>query len=108
MESLSVRQARQPEAIGKQAVVQGWIRTRRDSKGGFSFLDVNDGSSLAGLQIIADGSLAIIDYKTGDRAKGADWFGPRLRDAQVPLYATTGAERVGAAVVVRLGADETR
>jgi len=57
---------------------------------------------------LADGSLAVIDYKTGDRAKGADWFGSRLRDAQVPLYATTAAARVGAAVVVRLGTDETR
>jgi asparaginyl-tRNA synthetase len=58
MEKISVRDARRAEAIGRQAVVQGWIRTRRDSKGGFSFLDVNDGSSLAGLQIVADGSLA--------------------------------------------------
>jgi hypothetical protein len=62
MEKISVKAARQPEAIGREALVQGWIRTRRDSKGGFSFLDVNDGSSLAGLQIIADGSLP--NYET--------------------------------------------
>ena len=24
--------------------VKGWVRTRRDSKGGFSFLELNDGS----------------------------------------------------------------
>ena len=35
----------------------GWVRTKRDSKGGFSFLEVNDGSSLSSLQIIADGKL---------------------------------------------------
>ena len=35
----------------------GWVRTKRDSKGGFSFLEVNDGSSLNSLQIIADGKL---------------------------------------------------
>src|SRR6478672_1884283 len=57
MEKISVKSARKPDAIGKQVVVQGWIRTRRDSKGGFSFIELNDGSSLANLQIVADGSL---------------------------------------------------
>lgn len=42
---------------GSTVTVMGWVRSRRDSKGGFSFLDVNDGSSLKGLQVIADGSL---------------------------------------------------
>jgi len=32
--------------------VQGWVRTRRDSKD-FSFIELNDGSSLRSLQIIA-------------------------------------------------------
>jgi asparaginyl-tRNA synthetase len=36
--------------------VQGWVRTRRDSKD-FSFLELNDGSSLRNLQIIAKNSL---------------------------------------------------
>jgi len=35
----------------------GWVRTRRDSKGGFSFLELNDGSCLANLQVIADQTL---------------------------------------------------
>jgi asparaginyl-tRNA synthetase len=34
-------------------LVQGWVRTRRDAKG-FSFLEVNDGSCLAGIQVVAD------------------------------------------------------
>ncbi|MBX3434425.1 MAG: asparagine--tRNA ligase [Pirellulales bacterium] len=55
---LSVKQARRAEAIGAQATVRGWVRTRRDSKGGFSFLELNDGSCLANLQVIADGGLA--------------------------------------------------
>lgn len=40
---------------GEQAgiTVMGWVRTRRDSKA-FSFLEVNDGSCLASLQIVAD------------------------------------------------------
>jgi asparaginyl-tRNA synthetase len=57
-EKISVKEARQAEAIGRRGTVQGWIRTRRDSKGGFSFLEVNDGSSLGNLQIIADAGLA--------------------------------------------------
>jgi asparaginyl-tRNA synthetase len=32
--------------------VQGWMRTRRDSKD-FSFIELNDGSALRNLQIIA-------------------------------------------------------
>ncbi|HUE41313.1 MAG TPA: asparagine--tRNA ligase [Chthoniobacterales bacterium] len=37
--------------------VQGWVRTRRDSKD-FSFIELNDGSSLKNLQIIARSSLS--------------------------------------------------
>lgn len=32
-------------------VVQGWVRTKRDLKG-FAFIEVNDGSSLANLQVV--------------------------------------------------------
>ena len=38
-------------------IVMGWVRTRRDSKG-FSFLEINDGSSLKNMQVIAESSLA--------------------------------------------------
>ena len=51
------KQARNQDAVGKAVTVQGWIRTRRDSKGGFSFLEVNDGSCLANIQIVADAKL---------------------------------------------------
>ena len=57
MEKMRVVEARRPEAIGRTVCVQGWIRTRRDSKGGFSFLEVNDGSCLGNLQVIAEASL---------------------------------------------------
>jgi len=43
--------------VGAAVIVQGWVRTRRDSKGGFSFLELNDGSCLKGVQVVADGSL---------------------------------------------------
>jgi asparaginyl-tRNA synthetase len=57
MDQLSVAEARKKSSIGRQARVQGWVRTRRDSKGGFSFIEVNDGSCLANVQVVADGSL---------------------------------------------------
>src|SRR5204862_3640274 len=38
-------------------LVQGWVRTRRDSKD-FSFIELNDGSSLRNLQIIARNGLS--------------------------------------------------
>ncbi len=44
-------------AYGETVRAAGWVRTRRDSKGGFSFLEVNDGSCLANLQVIAPGEL---------------------------------------------------
>src|SRR4051812_23043249 len=36
--------------------LQGWVRTRRDAKA-FSFIELNDGSSLKGLQVIVDAAL---------------------------------------------------
>ncbi len=57
MEKLSVTQARQEAAIGKQIILEGWVRTRRDSKGGFSFIELNDGSCMGNIQVVADGKL---------------------------------------------------
>lgn len=57
MEKLSVAEARKAEAVGKEVRLQGWIRTRRDSKGGFSFLELNDGSCQGNVQIVADATL---------------------------------------------------
>jgi len=44
--------------FGAPVTVRGWVRTRRDSKAGFSFVQVNDGSCLANLQVVADQDLA--------------------------------------------------
>jgi len=43
--------------IGARFSIMGWVRTKRDSKGGFSFIEVNDGSCMDSLQMIADGKL---------------------------------------------------
>ena len=57
MSKLSVRAARDESAIGKTATIQGWVRTRRDSKAGFSFIEINDGSSQGNIQIVAPAEL---------------------------------------------------
>lgn len=43
--------------IEHRYLVMGWVRSRRDSKAGFSFIDVNDGSCLKNLQVIAENTL---------------------------------------------------
>jgi asparaginyl-tRNA synthetase len=43
--------------FGGEVVVAGWVRTRRDSKGGFSFLSLNDGSSFDTLQVVVPNTL---------------------------------------------------
>src|SRR5438094_5337162 len=52
----SVKDALNQTAPVAPIFVQGWVRTRRDSKD-FSFIELNDGSSLRSLQIIAKSSL---------------------------------------------------
>src|SRR5258708_25969640 len=52
----SVKDALQSAAPVAPIQVQGWVRTRRDSKD-FSFIELNDGSCLRNLQIIAGNSL---------------------------------------------------
>ncbi|AKH68341.1 asparaginyl-tRNA synthetase [Spongiibacter sp. IMCC21906] len=43
--------------IGSAVTVKGWVRSRRDSKGGFSFLAVHDGSCHAAIQAVLPGEL---------------------------------------------------
>ena len=42
---------------GTKLTVSGWLRSKRDSKGGFSFLMVHDGSCHPPIQVVADGQL---------------------------------------------------
>ncbi|MDL2307339.1 asparagine--tRNA ligase [Desulfovibrio sp. OttesenSCG-928-C06] len=50
---IRVADALTAESAMSGITVRGWVRTRRDAKG-FSFLEVNDGSCLANLQVIVD------------------------------------------------------
>jgi asparaginyl-tRNA synthetase len=43
--------------LGRSATVQGWVRTRRDSKAGLSFVTVHDGSGFEPLQVIVPAGL---------------------------------------------------
>ena len=47
----SILENSQPE---ESLDVHGWVRTRRDSKQGFSFIELNDGSCMRNLQIVVD------------------------------------------------------
>ena len=42
---------------GTMVDVRGWVRTKRESKGGFAFLELNDGSCFANLQIVVDANV---------------------------------------------------
>ncbi len=46
----------QPTDLGKTLTICGWIRTMREQKN-FAFLELNDGSTLASLQVIVEPSL---------------------------------------------------
>ena len=54
---MRVVDALKKENIGQRVRLCGWVRTRRDSKAGFSFLEVNDGSLLKNVQVLAETAL---------------------------------------------------
>lgn len=56
-----IRDLLQQEPDGSPQHVAGWVRSRRDSKGGFSFIEVSDGSSIRTLQVVADARLPNYD-----------------------------------------------
>lgn len=56
MSRTSIVKVLKSESSPGQIQVKGWVRTKRDSKA-FSFIEINDGSCLANLQIVADATL---------------------------------------------------
>ncbi len=87
----------------KEAItVKGWVRTRRDAKG-FSFIELNDGSCLANLQVVVDagtpgsehlpqlttGASAVVEGRlVASPAQGQKW---ELRAARVELVGPADA-----------------
>ena len=71
---------------GGEVTVRGWVRTRRDSKAGLSFVNVSDGSCFAPIQVVAPDTLANYESRgqapdrrlRGDRAP-ARWCRRRAR-----------------------------
>jgi len=54
----NIKKALSGEAgIGTEVSVSGWVRTRRDSKAGFSFINVHDGSCFDAIQVVAPAEL---------------------------------------------------
>jgi asparaginyl-tRNA synthetase len=43
--------------VGSRVTVRGWVRTRRDSKAGLSFIHVHDGSGFDPIQVVAPAQL---------------------------------------------------
>jgi asparaginyl-tRNA synthetase len=61
METIRISDILKLDKSGLELDVNGWVRTRRDAKG-FCFLEINDGSCLANLQVIAPETLP--EYET--------------------------------------------
>src|SRR3546814_65950 len=56
-------------AAGEQTSIHGWVRTRRDSKAGLSFINLSDGPCFATIQIVAPADLP--NYETQVRRLSA-------------------------------------
>lgn len=65
MQRTLVKDALNATSPADSILLQGWVRTRRDAKA-FSFVELNDGSCLKGMQIVVDASLP--DYPAVARA----------------------------------------
>ena len=78
---VSVKQALSGASIaGSTVTVRGWVRTRRDSKAGLSFVNVSDGSCFDPIQVVAPNTLPnyeseIMRLTAGCRIASA---GPRI------------------------------
>ena len=87
------------QPVGRPVTISGWLRTRRDS-GGLSFLEVNDGSCLASLQVIVDTTLSNYDSEIRKLATGAAL---RVQGQLVASPAAGQAVEVQASAVTVLG-----
>lgn len=58
MSAVSIKQALSGKvSAGTPVTIKGWVRTRRDSKAGFSFITVHDGSCFDAIQVVAPNDL---------------------------------------------------
>ena len=96
-----VRDVLRAEGPQDAVFIQGWVRTRRDAKG-FSFLEINDGTSLKGVQVIVDesceGYANIHDFATGSSAE--------ITGALVPSQGKGQAWEIQAGKVTLIGGSD--
>jgi asparaginyl-tRNA synthetase len=71
MKGLRIKHILDKTPVGETVSISGWLRTRRDSKAGFSFLEVNDGSCLQGIQVLASTDLAEYDSVVKELTTGS-------------------------------------
>ncbi|MEO1008819.1 MAG: asparagine--tRNA ligase [Planctomycetota bacterium] len=57
MSPMRVKQALAAD-VGERVTLEGWVRTRRDSKAGLSFIQLHDGSCFDPIQVVAKNDLA--------------------------------------------------
>lgn len=57
MKRLKIKRLSEYDTSPGRVLVKGWVRTRRDAKG-FSFIEINDGSCLENIQVVAGSDLA--------------------------------------------------
>ena len=105
------------EARRLTALVLDWLETERSRAQPFrvAALERRQAVELAGLTLqtradrideLADGSLAVIDYKTGRHVSHAGWFDERPSEPQLPLYCLDSGAPVSAALLARVRSDQ--
>ena len=105
------------EALRLTRLVIDWLNVERARAQGFEVvaLEQDQVFEIAGLRLsmridrvdrLDDGSLAIIDYKTGRKVSNAGWFDERLTEPQLPLYCVQGGNDVSAVLLARVRRDD--
>src|SRR3954452_21993972 len=56
--------------VGTAVTVRGWVRTRRDSKAGLSFVHLHDGSCFDPIQVVAPASLTNYQHEIAKLTSG--------------------------------------
>ncbi len=69
MSRILISEIRNAEECPGDVLVKGWVRTRRDAKA-FSFIELNDGSCVGNLQVVADATIpgyedSVLPLRTG-------------------------------------------
>ncbi|MCG5052352.1 MAG: asparagine--tRNA ligase [Myxococcales bacterium] len=87
-------------APGAEVTVEGWVRTRRDSKAGLSFLHVSDGSGFHPLQVVAPAALSnyqseVLRLSAGCAVRAHGQLAPSQGQGQAVELHATSIEVVG-------------